>query len=81
MKNIESATDLLNELPGFGSSFERPALGKTIWRFEQLRAGQVYTSAMFNTRKEAEDFAGEMTRMEPDLLCRVEPIEARTIWN
>ena len=34
---------------------------------EQLRAGQVYNRFMFNTRQEAEEFATQMARAEPDL--------------
>jgi hypothetical protein len=53
----------------------------TMWKFEQLRAGQVYNQLMFNTREEAEGFAAQMARVEPDLFCRIEPVEARLWWN
>lgn len=56
-------------------------LGDTIWRYEQLRAGQVYNRIMFNTRQEAEEFATQMAKAEPDLFSRIEPIEARAVWN
>lgn len=56
-------------------------LGDTMWQYEQFRAGKLYNKLVFNTRKEAEDFASEMTKMEPDLICRIEPIEAKAIWN
>jgi hypothetical protein len=53
----------------------------TMWSYEQFRAGKLYNKVVFNTRKEAEDFANEMTRIQPDLFCRIEPIEAREVWN
>jgi hypothetical protein len=56
-------------------------LGDTMWQYEQFRAGKLYNKLVFNTRKEAEDFASEMAKMEPDLFCRIEPIEAKAIWN
>jgi hypothetical protein len=53
----------------------------TVWKFEQLRAGKVYSSAMFDTREEAELFAAQMRKTEPDLFFRIEPVEARLVWN
>ena len=53
----------------------------TMWKYEQLRAGKVYNQVMFNTREEAESFAAQMTKVEPDLLSRIEPVEARLWWN
>jgi hypothetical protein len=53
----------------------------TMWKFEQLRAGQIYNQVMFNTREEAESFAAQMNRVEPDLFWRIEPIEAKLWWN
>jgi hypothetical protein len=56
-------------------------MNNTMWKFEQLRAGQVYNQVMFNTREEAENFAEQMNRAAPDLFCRIEPVEARLWWN
>jgi hypothetical protein len=56
-------------------------LGDTMWKYEQLRAGQVYNRFMFNTRQEAEEFATQMAKAEPDLFCRIEPIAAKAVWN
>ncbi len=53
----------------------------TVWKFEQLRAGQVYSSMTFDTQEEAEHFAAQMRKAEPDLFWRIEPIEARMVWN
>jgi hypothetical protein len=53
----------------------------TLWRCEQWRAGQVYNKVMFDTRQQAEDFISKMQRMEPDLIWRMEPVEAKMVWN
>jgi len=53
----------------------------TLWKCEQLRAGQVYNKVMFDTQQEAEDFISTMEKMEPDLFWRVEPVEAKMVWN
>jgi hypothetical protein len=57
------------------------AMSNTIWKYEQLRAGQIYNQVMFNTREEAENFAEQMARVEPDMFSRIEPVEARLWWN
>ena len=54
---------------------------ETMWKCEQLRAGKIYNQVMFNNREEAESFAAQMTRIEPDLFWRIEPVEARLWWN
>ncbi len=56
-------------------------VGDMMWKYEQLRAGRVYAKFMFNTREEAENFAMHMTKVEPDLFSRIEPVEARAVWN
>ncbi len=56
-------------------------VGDMMWKYEQLRAGRVYAKFMFNTREEAENFATQMTKVEPDLFSRIEPVEARAVWN
>jgi hypothetical protein len=53
----------------------------TVWKYEQFRAGQIYAKYMFNTREEAETFADQMTKAQPDLFSRIEPVEARAVWN
>ena len=60
---------------------QRAAIGELMWKYEQLRAGRVYAKFMFNTREEAESFATQMTKAEPDLFGRIEPIEASAVWN
>ena len=53
----------------------------TLWKCEQLRAGQVYNTLIFNTREEAEKFKAQMNRMEPDLFCRIEAVPLKVVWN
>jgi hypothetical protein len=53
----------------------------TLWKCEQLRAGQVYHTLMFNTREEAEKFRAQLNRMEPDMFCRIEAVPVRMVWN
>jgi hypothetical protein len=57
------------------------AMTNTVWKCEQLRAGKVYNQVMFSTREEAELFRMQMSKMEPDLFWRIEPVEARMVWN
>jgi len=59
----------------------RGDMTETMWKYEQLRAGQIYNQVMFNTREEAESFAAQMNRVEPDLFWRIEPVDARLWWN
>jgi hypothetical protein len=54
---------------------------QTVWQCEQLRAGQVYSKTVFNTKEEAEEFMAKLKRVEPDIFWRLEPVEARMIWN
>jgi hypothetical protein len=53
----------------------------TLWKCEQLRAGKVCNKIMFDTREEAESFVAQMRKVEPDIFWRMEPIEARLVWN
>jgi hypothetical protein len=64
-----------------GQKAEGGVMTDKVWKFEQLRAGRIYNQVMFNTREEAESFAAQMNKMEPDLFCRIEPVEARLWWN
>ena len=53
----------------------------TVWQCEQLRAGQVYSKEVFQTREEAEDFVAKMARVAPDIFCRIQPIDVDKVWN
>ncbi len=54
---------------------------ETVWKCEQLRAGTVYNKVMFNTRAEAEQFAEQMGRVEPDVFWKIEAVPAKAVWN
>ena len=54
---------------------------ETMWRCDQVRAGQLYNRMMFDTRAEAEIFAQKMRQVEPDQVFSIEPIDASKIWN
>ncbi len=54
---------------------------ETVWKCEQLRAGQVYSSMVFNSKEEAEAFADKMQSYVPDQFFRIEPILASQVWN
>jgi len=53
----------------------------TIWKCEQLRAGQVHERVLFNTKEEAENFLRTMQKNAPDLFWRIEPVDAKLVWN
>ena len=53
----------------------------TMWKCDQLRAGQLYSRMMFDTRHEAEQFAQKMQQMEPDQTFNIEAIKASQVWN
>jgi hypothetical protein len=57
------------------------AMTDTMWKCEQLRAGMVYNRVMFNTRAEAEQFAEQMGKVEPDLFWKIEAVPAKAVWN
>lgn len=56
-------------------------MNETMWRCDQVRAGQLYNRMMFNTREEAEDFMNKMRQAEPDQTISIEAIEACKVWN
>ena len=54
---------------------------ETVWKCDQLRAGQLYNRMMFDTQAEAKKFAERMQQMEPDQTFRIEAISAAQVWN
>ncbi len=56
-------------------------MADTMWRCDQVRAGQLYNRMMFDTKAEAERFVQRMQQMEPDQMFSIEPVEARQVWN
>jgi hypothetical protein len=57
------------------------AMTDTMWRCDQVRAGQLYNRMMFDTKEEAERFARRMQQMEPDQVFSIEAVEASRVWN
>ena len=57
------------------------AMTETMWKCDQLRAGQLYNRMMFDTQDEARQFAQRMQQMEPDQVFSIEAIEASQVWN
>ncbi|HEY0786969.1 MAG TPA: hypothetical protein VGD62_13960 [Acidobacteriaceae bacterium] len=54
---------------------------KTLWKCEQLRAGQIYNKVLFDSQREAEQFMRQMTKVEPDIFWRMEPVPMAAVWN
>jgi hypothetical protein len=67
----------LNRIPGGQTTMTT----ETMWRCDQVRAGQLYNRMMFDTREEAEQFMNRMRQMEPDQMISIEAIEAWKVWN
>ena len=57
------------------------AMTETMWRCDQLRAGQLYNRMMFDTEMEAQHFAQKMQQMEPDQTFAIEAVQASQVWN
>jgi hypothetical protein len=54
---------------------------ETMWKCDQLRAGQLYNRMMFDSQAEAEQFAQKMRQVEPDQTFAIEAIKASQVWN
>ena len=52
-----------------------------LWRCEGVRGGRVYTSGLFASLEEAQQFAQQLQKTEPDQSFNVEQIKASTVWN
>ncbi len=57
------------------------APSEMLWRCEVTRAGRLYSSNLFDTREEAENFARSMREAEPDQMFNVEAIKASKVWD
>lgn len=73
-------TEMINQLL-FNHQQGGKAVTETLWKCDQLRAGQLYNRMMFDTQAEAERFAQKMQQMEPDQTFAIEAIEASQVWN
>ena len=52
-----------------------------LWRCEGTRGGRVYTSGLFTSEAEAQQFAQQLQKNEPDQVFSVERIKASTVCN
>lgn len=62
---------------GFGPS----GIGDLLWRCEGSCGGRVYASGLFGSQEEAEQFAQQLLRAEPDHIFDVQQIKASQVWN
>ncbi len=62
---------------GMGSA----GAAEMLWRCEGTRGGRVYTSGLFTSMEEAQRFAQQLQKAEPDQTFNVEQIKASTVWN
>jgi hypothetical protein len=62
-------------------SKEASPMTETMWKCDQLRAGQLYNRMMFDSKSEAEQFASKMRQMEPDQTFAIEAVAASQVWN
>lgn len=53
----------------------------TLWKCEHLRAGQITNRVMFDTEQQAHHFVDQMRSVEPDIFWRIEPVDAKMVWN
>lgn len=56
-------------------------MSETVWKCEQVWAGQLYNRIMFNTLQEAEDFVVTMQQLQPDHMISIEAVRAELVWN
>jgi hypothetical protein len=53
----------------------------TLWKCEQLRAGQITNKVVFDNEQQAHHFVRQMRSVEPDIFWRIEPVDAQGVWN
>jgi len=53
----------------------------TLWKCEQLRAGQITNKVVFDTEAQAHHFVKTMSSVEPDIFWRIEAVDASGVWN
>ncbi len=56
-------------------------MAEMLWRCEGTRGGRTYTSGLFNSLEEAQNFAQQLQKAEPDQTFNVEQIKASAVWN
>ena len=56
-------------------------VAEVLWRCEAVRGGRVYDSGLFASEAEAQRFAQELRKSDPDKTFNVEKIMASQVWN
>jgi len=79
-EGIWLSADSLNNML-FSQTQGGKAMTETLWKCDQLRAGQLYNRMMFDTHDEAKKFAERMQQMEPDQTFAIEAVHASQVWN
>ncbi len=54
---------------------------ETVWKCEQLLAGNIYDHHLFDSREEAELYARHLRNVAPDMFVRIEPMDVKMVWN
>ena len=62
---------------GMGSA----GAAEVLWRCDVSRGGRVYSSGLFASEQEAQQFAQQLQKAEPDQTFNVERIKASQVWN
>ncbi|HEX4020261.1 MAG TPA: hypothetical protein VHX63_03875 [Acidobacteriaceae bacterium] len=53
----------------------------TVWKCDQIFAGAICESNIFDSREEAEQYVQKVQRVAPDLFFRIEPMDVKMVWN
>ena len=65
----------------FNLSLGSLGAAEVLWRCEGTRGGRVYSCGLFTSEAEAQQFAQQLQKQEPDQSFNVERIKASTFWN
>ena len=65
----------------FNLSAGSAGVAEVLWRCEGSRGGRVYSSGLFTSLEEAQQFAQKLQQQEPDQTFNVEQIKASAVWN
>jgi hypothetical protein len=54
---------------------------QTLWKCDEIRAGQLYERMFFDTKEQAEHFAERLKEIQPDFFFEITPVDAQQVWN
>lgn len=54
---------------------------ETIWRCDQVRGEEICDRKLFDKKEEAEMFLRKVREVAPDLYWKLEPVQAKMVWN